>query len=71
MFAYLREKSLEMAAAAQSRALVRTRGRNRGLETLEWVLIAVVLVTIAYLGYVTLGGAIKDWIENDVVPILN
>ncbi len=41
-----------------------TRLQNKGLETLEWIGIGVVLIIVAVIAYNALGGKIVEWIAQ-------
>lgn len=64
MFEKINDATLRLAVA------IATRPRRRqGLETVEWVLVGVALVVIAFVAYTFLGERMNTWIRglgNDV-----
>lgn len=64
MFEKINDATLRLSVAIATRPR-----RRRGLETVEWVLVGVALVVIAFAAYTFLGGRMNDWIRdlgNDV-----
>lgn len=59
MFSKINDATLRLSVA------IATRPRRRhGLETVEWVLVGVALVIIAFVAYQALGQSMKGWIED-------
>lgn len=61
MFSKLNDLTLRVAAAAHSGV---ARKRSRGLETVEWVLVGVAVVIIAFGAYSFLGERMNLWIRD-------
>lgn len=59
MFEKINDATLRLSVAIATRPR-----RRRGLETVEWVLVGVALVVVAFVAYTTLGGSMSRWIND-------